>query len=842
MTQEHAHVEDAPPSIDPNPDRSAVPQPESGSRRRDHDELGIRTAASAARKALFFVELLRGTEGQAGRAGSPRSRGPARAMAERLQVAGDVEHCRQQIARIVATVPSAAVELRLRGEWRAIEALISEGSTTAPLSQLDQAFTGFLHRAIPPFYRRFDDAVTLAKRNLATTLGMLALLALLLMVEQMRSLLFDQWGYTLWTLVILSPVAFMPWLTQRWRKTDRELGPISRSWAVTNLFWCTDARHPLGYDVFSCNSPIARQLMFGALTKAVCFLGWLLACAGFFAVAYADVRVLQTIAWVVCLFGAAGTALALLDFWDFLDPAPVRFLFLLIGVVMTMLYAATDFSWVTVASVCTLAVTYIAFVLWRRSQGWQSLAGTMTVVAMLGTIAMWSADRTEAEQAWRAPSSAVSVQSLRTGSSSSGAAETVSDRLEWPYGGDTGAPVVVIAASGGGSRAAVLTALTLQRLAQICVPGSSGGPDQCEKIADHLHAISSVSGGSLATAAYLSARLGGKHNDKSDLDDLDDKVADDFLQPVLRGALTPGVDRGAQLEKYWDAQLGLGRSLSEIGERWKDAPRTSHPPLPLPIFNSATLDAHAVVLTPLDWSYCVNSEDLPPEEGKSRYDGLDDPTWIYYRSSIYSLGQLLPGFDPTLAQAVRASANFPFGFPVVQVATTERLPFNIIASDRKKGDKPRVALTDGGVVSNSGMWTLYKLLDKHSTELKERGLILVIVDGSKMPEYSGRTRTWDLLDAIGAQPPIAANLHAMMIEALREKLGKRLSVSVVGLDPITDNNVYTSWALDRGALGKLKENSAASLAALEQNVSSDWLTLETPGQEIASWPARLPVD
>jgi predicted patatin/cPLA2 family phospholipase len=58
-----------------------------------------------------------------------------------------------------------------------------------------------------------------------------------------------------------------------------------------------------------------------------------------------------------------------------------------------------------------------------------------------------------------------------------------------------------VAASGGGSRAAIYTAYTLERLHR-------DTPD----VADHLQAVSSVSGGSLASAAYVARRFSlGKH-------------------------------------------------------------------------------------------------------------------------------------------------------------------------------------------------------------------------------------------------------------------------------------------------------------------------------------------
>src|SRR4029078_9588112 len=61
---------------------------------------------------------------------------------------------------------------------------------------------------------------------------------------------------------------------------------------------------------------------------------------------------------------------------------------------------------------------------------------------------------------------------------------------------DCGAPVVVMAAPGGASRAAIYTAYTFERLHRDL-------PD----VAAHLQAVSSVSGGSLASAAYVARRF-----------------------------------------------------------------------------------------------------------------------------------------------------------------------------------------------------------------------------------------------------------------------------------------------------------------------------------------------
>jgi len=59
---------------------------------------------------------------------------------------------------------------------------------------------------------------------------------------------------------------------------------------------------------------------------------------------------------------------------------------------------------------------------------------------------------------------------------------------------------------------------------------------------------------------------------------------------------------------------------------------------------------------------------------KNLYRKFPLSTWVYYRDGIYGLEDLMgESFDPLLSSAVRASAKFPFGFPLVELET--RRPF-----------------------------------------------------------------------------------------------------------------------------------------------------------------------
>jgi hypothetical protein len=106
------------------------------------------------------------------------------------------------------------------------------------------------------------------------------------------------------------------------------------------------------------------------------------------------------------------------------------------------------------------------------------------------------------------------------------------------------------------------------------------------------------------------------------------------------------------------------------------------------------------------------------------------PTWVFYRDAIYGLDDLLPGTDLPLSSAVRASANFPFGFPVVRIRTDHPLRFspNLLFRSRQR---KTIEVTDGGVLSNSGMLPMFHLLDHHAEALTQRGVLLLIVEASK---------------------------------------------------------------------------------------------------------------
>ncbi len=366
----------------------------------------------------------------------------------------------------------------------------------------------------------------------------------------------------------------------------------------------------------------------------------------------------------------------------------------------------------------------------------------------------------------------------------------------WPYGGDAGPPVVVVAASGGGSRAAVYTGLTLEALT-----------DSVPQVANNIHAISSVSGGSLANAAYVAERMGVQVPERC-AGDLSDRLSADYLWPVLRGVVRGG--RGMGIENRWIECPGLGSmTIGGVAEGWlteRSGP-PGQPPFPVPLFNSVNLLRHAVVISPLAPEVYRSGplEDLAkgPSNAYLR-QGDADPTWVYYRSGMYALSELLPNHDPKLASAVRASANFPFGFALVDVATDSALFLSPHRDDRLPNVEKRLRLTDGGALSNSGMWSLQRLLLARREALRARGVLLVVVDASRMPATARPTRFTGLASAIADKNPKSEALHRLMFEDLQREFGACIRIVQLEIQPERRMNVLTTWALGAEALERVE--------------------------------------
>jgi Patatin-like phospholipase len=357
-------------------------------------------------------------------------------------------------------------------------------------------------------------------------------------------------------------------------------------------------------------------------------------------------------------------------------------------------------------------------------------------------------------------------------------------RLDIGIPGD--GPVILVAASGGGSRAALFTALVLDDLTR--KPVGSYDPGK------HTLMVSAVSGGTLASAVYAERLRERKHLEERGLpnnylleevllrmaEDADrfqkwlpkakteaygeraeeyirnvwetcskkeaqsflksvviDDMSLDFMAPLLRGTLLPGVERGEAVQRFWERHFGLGRTnLQHLGE---DPKFSQH--VPLLICNATEILNGDLLLI-----------DFPPLPSdlfagrRARRRGFPTEAVVNLGSERESIAEI------RLSEAVRMSANFPWGF------ASARLRF---AESRESS----VQLIDGGVFDNTGIAALRFVLDRLSEwedeyraaldsdestideaesayksastfleQLRQRGVILIEIDSGKKQE------------------------------------------------------------------------------------------------------------
>ena len=267
-------------------------------------------------------------------------------------------------------------------------------------------------------------------------------------------------------------------------------------------------------------------------------------------------------------------------------------------------------------------------------------------------------------------------------------------------------PVYVVAAEGGGLYAAYQTAKFLTRM-----------QDLCPNFAQHVFAVSSVSGGSLGAAVFAGLSRSLTNDDaKPCLDKLADRgnfetradaiLSRDLLAPVVWGGLFPDFlqrfipwpfpvfDRARALEYAFEetwrygADKGsnpLSGSLFDLCGAGASSCLTG--PTPALAFNVSNIETGMqMVLSPLDFTSI-------------------GPPWT---SSAKVFDFFSTGVDPVdmpLSTAVGLSARFPWISPAGWYAFTDPNEKSLGEKARKR----RMSFVDGGYVDNSGVATASKL-------------------------------------------------------------------------------------------------------------------------------------
>lgn len=767
----------------------------------------VRRARDVSHQALFFLGLLHDTTSRKAQTAvdgyRPFALEQVRSLVESAPPPGGIPR-----AAIPPGNEAVGRALDLYERWRELASSLDQLGGVDVL-ELRKSFERFLEESrtegligraamhwLPDIYNYF-------RKNLALVWGVLILLAVLAKVEAVNALLRNEVAYNPRGLQLPLGLLMVPLaLSRAWTfALHRRNPPVVPFWDISSSAFRSFRFQALEpgrlINRWPRRTRLRRAIFKGQAVKLSVYVLWWFAAFGLIHGLHRE-SILGTSGSSLTVFMVLSLCYAVLivahviDLWEYLDPQPVRFLMLVAslgGFVFLLLGWGREFF-----IAAFLVASAGCFYAWSRNR-----ESTLRLGFAIGFLVLAGMNLV----GWRTHRNAVWQEE---GAGERWSRLTVAD---WPWPGTD--PVVVLAASGGGSRAAVYTGLTLRKL-----------NEEHPEIAQQLQAISSVSGGSLANAAYIARLLdlGEKRTDPrarlAELAGLDQALGKDFLYPTLMGALRPGRTRGQAIEATWDeGEVALKRhSLSELAAAWGPGRKSASalPPFPVPLFNSTTLDGHALVISPLERKLYTSDE--MEEEARnlelSAYrrdqgDQGDAYTWVYYRDGIYALEDLLTGFDPRLSQAVRASANFPFGFPLVRIRTKKPLFFN--PKDNDLAEK-QVELTDGGALSNSGMWSLYHLLmpDEREKleELKRRGVLLLVVEASKMPTYPNLEQSLNSLwSTIGDQGPVGQRLHRLMFDALGREYGDRIAIVQWDIISRESYNVLTSWALDGDSIAKL---------------------------------------
>ncbi len=383
-------------------------------------------------------------------------------------------------------------------------------------------------------------------------------------------------------------------------------------------------------------------------------------------------------------------------------------------------------------------------------------------------------------------------------------------------------PVILVAASGGGSRAAVFTSLVLEGLSReltIRIPKriNNNETGQCVITTKIVHPeknvimISSVSGGTLASAYYLSQaslpqserqpasevyrlqhssrsellrqiqqelehdngkyytpgvkdlfQSNGKYLSQKKLEEVlgthsdsplqvfnsryVDEMCLNFMAPLLRGAIHPGWERGRAVEEFWRERFKLAQT--NFPSLTAESPNENGSVLPLLCCNASAIEqGNQIVIgfPPVPQSLLACSSSSEKDSKQATKKPREYPRSLQNLETHKTLRHQF-----SLSEAVRVSANFPYGFSVAQLELEKPEDKYMLEEGAKT-----LYLTDGGMFDNTGVTTLRYLLEGlacmsknknhpyHENalsiveKLSQRGILILEIDSGAIPQRPG---------------------------------------------------------------------------------------------------------
>jgi predicted acylesterase/phospholipase RssA len=317
--------------------------------------------------------------------------------------------------------------------------------------------------------------------------------------------------------------------------------------------------------------------------------------------------------------------------------------------------------------------------------------------------------------------------------------------------------LVLVALSGGGSRAAYFDAAILEQLGKIKVPGSNGRP---VSLVQRIDVLSTISGGSIAGAYFAAYRPESEEASDAELatffkrfkqamaTDFEFHMASDLISvrhwvPFVLGLRNPADALGDVLDRRIFG--GNGFPYKTLLEREKRGG-------PLLIVNATILGSFgllaftpdSVMSTPL---YRVTQR---PEANGLSPEALSTQDYRF-TPDLTSFGD---GYGDLaafrVADAVAASASYP-------LLGTFQLHDPVNAS------APTMVLADGGLVDNSGLLSLYAHVFRRSVfkaaEGRLKGLVIIAIDAGGAGGFS----MWPLNIAFGIYEQAQKNVQRFVL-------------------------------------------------------------------------------
>jgi hypothetical protein len=394
-------------------------------------------------------------------------------------------------------------------------------------------------------------------------------------------------------------------------------------------------------------------------------------------------------------------------------------------------------------------------------------------------------------------------------------------------------PVLIVAAQGGGLYAAYHAAMVLSHM-----------QDRCPRFAQHLFAISGVSGGSLGAATFVNAveQLRADQSRaacdpkalRTEFRDYSDRfLKRDFLSPLVFMAVIPSIaQRALALAPDWllqrlpgvdlgayDRARGLEYSFETAAAEtdrldgrsgnffrtgmlstWR--PQGVTPALVLNITRSDTGEPY--------WIAPFRMDVVWPG---SEIDGVEVGD-IDVRQKVLAIEN--PNIDVSVATAVTLSARFPFVTPpgTLDVAGHRWLEKQVRFIDNKF---QRVGFVDGGYSENSGLESAWRLAlvikderDKHAAPIPVS--LNIIAVGDIWGFHYGQFRTYQL-PHMGLQWFPAEYADRLPVDDLTSPAGSELLAPALALNASRKFRAWHGLLAISANVEAMKQDTATKIVA-----------------------------